>query len=103
MSAGVKNPVVAWGETADPEGAPMSVRRSARHCAVPGVAAGQIASTLDLGAAPAAATEGGAPKDGVAKAPNTKAAARGRVTPAVPINPGPPHLPAGAASPPAYT
>src|SRR5271157_1486275 len=61
MSAGAYGPVVACGETPndEPFGTARPVRSRARHSAVPGVAAGQAASTLATGA-PAARTVGGA-------------------------------------------
>src|ERR1035437_3723613 len=106
MSAGPYDPSggdANRGDTADAARAPMSVRRSARHSAWPGVAGAQTASKLALCAAPDAATEGAAVKNGAVRAPSARAAAIRRVIPEVPINPGPPHPPAGAAPPPAYT
>src|ERR1035437_7123501 len=92
MSTGVKDPVVAWGETAEPEGAPMSVRRSARHCALPGVGAGQTASTLEVCGTGELASEGAAAKNGAASAPSARTAAVRRFSPEILTKTGPPHL-----------
>ena len=54
----------------------MSVRRSAKHCAVPGVAAGQTACAVAFCVVGELATEGAGPTNGAAKAPRATAASK---------------------------
>jgi hypothetical protein len=69
--------------------AATSVLRSAWHCAYPGAAGGQTASTLTAVGTAAAAT-GDAPKSGVARAPRTTIVPIRRVIVAIPITLAPP-------------
>src|SRR5450759_3034842 len=93
MSLGPYPNGVNRGEAAIAGRAATSVRRSARHCALPGVGAGQTASTLALCLAPAAATEGAVPRDAAVRATRARDAAIRPVTPVIMTNAGPPRLP----------
>jgi hypothetical protein len=79
--------VIGWYVA--PKPAAASVRRSARHSAVPVVARGQTASTLAVCVPPELATVGAVPKNGTARVPRTTDAAIHRVTIEILTNAGP--------------